>query len=242
MATQKPISTISYNTEPFLHEVLERWKKNHIIQAYQYICHKGEDGDKDHIHVRVEPNKRIDPMELTDELKEYTKDNLKPLGVRPWRPSQEEDWILYAVHDEKYLSEKYSQGGAEKEKIPYEWQDIVVPEDYDMETAYIRAKAKQKHTTANAAERIEHGEDPVKLVQQGYSVTAIGGLYRLYADTKYTEVALKLESEKRKNQLILQALKDNLGIEVIIDEEDNVFFTSIEERNKENEDKNTSDQ
>ena len=46
MATQKPISTISYNTEAFLKEKLESWLAEHLIQAYQYICHKGEDGDK----------------------------------------------------------------------------------------------------------------------------------------------------------------------------------------------------
>ena len=43
MATQKPISTISYNSESFLKEKLDIWLSAHIIQAYQYIFHKGED-------------------------------------------------------------------------------------------------------------------------------------------------------------------------------------------------------
>ena len=103
MATQKPISTISYNTEPFLKEKLDTWYQAHIIQAYQYICHKGEDGDKDHIHVRIEPNKKLDPMDLIEQLREYQIGKDKPLGCRPFRPSKEEDWILYAVHDEEYL-------------------------------------------------------------------------------------------------------------------------------------------
>ena len=87
MATQKPISTISYNSELFLKEKLDNWIKAHIIQTYMYICHKGEDGDKDHIHVRIEPNKKLDPMDLQAQLLEYKIGNDKPLGCRPFRPS-----------------------------------------------------------------------------------------------------------------------------------------------------------
>lgn len=138
MATQKPISTISYNTEGFLKEKLDGWLQAHIIQAYQYICHKGEDGDKDHIHVRIEPNKRLDPMDLQDELKEYQIGHDKPLGCRPFRPSKEEDWFLYAVHDKKYLNLKYG-GGERGEKLHYSWRDIKVPDNYDCEVAFVRA-------------------------------------------------------------------------------------------------------
>lgn len=116
MATQRPISTISYNSESFLIEKLQRLFDAHVIQAWQYICHKGEDCDKDHIHLRIEPNKRIDPMELTEMFKEYEKGKDKPLGVRPWRQSKEEDWFLYAVHDSDYLSLKYG-GGERGEKF-----------------------------------------------------------------------------------------------------------------------------
>ena len=137
MATQKPISTISYNSESFLSEKLDEWVNAHIIQAYQYIFHKGEDGDKDHIHVRIEPNKKLDPMQLSVELREYdTKNPTKPLGCRPWRPSKEEDWFLYAVHDEEYLKLKYG-GGEKGEKLPYHYTDIKVSEFYDLETAFV---------------------------------------------------------------------------------------------------------
>lgn len=88
MATQKPISTISYNSEKFLKEKLTSWYNAHIIQAYQYILHKGEDGDKDHIHLRIEPNKRVDPMSLSEDLKEFEAGKEKPRGCRPWRPSK----------------------------------------------------------------------------------------------------------------------------------------------------------
>lgn len=118
VATQKPISTISYNSREFLLEKLNLWVEQHLIQTYQVIFHKGEDGDKDHAHVRIEPNKKLDPMDLTEKLKEFVQDNDKPLGVRPWRPSQEEDWFLYAVHDSQYLKLKY-KSGEKGEKLPY---------------------------------------------------------------------------------------------------------------------------
>ena len=131
MATSKPISSISYNTEEFLKAKLESWLKAHIIQTYMYIKHLGEDGDKNHIHFRIEPNKKLDPMDLQEDLKEYTKDNKKPLGCRPFRPSKEEDWFFYAVHDKEYLRIKYG-GGEKGEKLPYKWQNIVCPENYDL--------------------------------------------------------------------------------------------------------------
>ena len=70
MSTSKPISTISYNTKDFLLAKLNSWYESHLIQAYQVIFHLGEEGDKNHAHVRIEPNKVLDPMNLTAELKE----------------------------------------------------------------------------------------------------------------------------------------------------------------------------
>lgn len=200
MATQKPISTISYNSEAFLVEKLNSWRDAHIIQTYQYICHKGEDGDKDHIHVRIEPNKKLDPMELSDMLKEYKSDNPKPFGVRPWRPSKEEDWFLYAVHDKDYLETKYGQ--ADKgEKLPYDISDIKAPEDYDIEIAFVRAKSKLKHTSSNLAKQLSSGASPISMVAQGENPFMVNALLRLMQSTDYQRVALEYS-------LLLQALDE----------------------------------
>lgn len=201
MATQSPISTISYNTEPFLREKLETWYNAHIIQAFQYICHKGEDGDKDHIHVRLEPNKRIDPMDLQDQLHEYQIGKDKPLGCRPFRPSKEEDWILYVVHDPIYLKLKYG-GGEKGEKIPYKWQDIKTSEYYDMEVAYIRAKAYLEHTSVNMASRIANGEHPMELVMQGENVFMVNALTKLLSTNDY----LRLQNAYHELQVEHDAL------------------------------------
>lgn len=200
MATQRPISTISYNSELFLKEKLDSWVSAHIIQCYMYISHKGEDGDKDHIHLRIEPNKKIDPMDLQDSLREFVSDHSKPLGVRPWRPSKEEDWFLYVVHDFMYLSLKY--GSPEKgEKLPYSWSDIKVSENYDLEIAFIRAKASLEHTTVNMASRIKSGDSPLSLILQGENPYLVNALVRALSQSDYENVVsdnvrLRVEVER----------------------------------------------
>lgn len=189
--TQKPLSTISYNTEPFLKSVLEMLLKQHIIQNYCYIFHKGEDGDKDHFHVRIEPNKRIDPMDIKDLFLEFDPDNIKPLGIRPFRYSVEEDWFLYVVHDRDYLTIKY--GGSEKgEKLPYKWQDIIAPDDYDIEIAFIRAKSKLQHTSANLAKSLKEGEEPINLIMQGENVHTVNALMQALKNNDYKRLQQEL--------------------------------------------------
>lgn len=227
MATQKPISTISYNTEAFLREKLETWLKAHIIQAYQYICHKGEDGDKDHIHLRIEPNKKLDPMDLLEQLREYQMGNDKPLGCRPFRPSKEEDWILYAVHDEQYLKLKYG-GGEKGEKLPYKWQDIKVPEYYDMEIAYIRAKAKLEHTSVNMATRLQNGDNPLNLVLEGENVYTVNALMRTLTLTDYHRLQNELTIVSAQLNALIQAVED-FGLSIEADDDGKVVLRQMSE-------------
>lgn len=228
MATQKPISTISYNTEPFLREKLEIWRSAHIIQAYQYICHKGEDGDKDHIHVRIEPNKKLDPMDLMDELQEYQIGKEKPLGCRPFRPSKEEDWVLYAVHDEDYLKLKYG-GGEKGEKLPYKWQDIKVPDNYDMEVSYIRAKAYMEHTSVNMATRLQNGANPLSLVLQGENVYTVNALMRTLSTTDYQRVVTELSEVRDRLEKLVDAV-DRYGLSIEYDESNELVLRPYEKK------------
>lgn len=238
MATQSPISTISYNSEIFLKEKLDNLVKQHIIQTYQYIKHKGEDGDKDHIHLRIEPNRRLDPMDLTALFQEYTAANLKPLGVRPWRPSKEEDWFLYAVHDKSYMHLKY--GDDPKEKLPYQWQDIVTPAEYDKETAYIRAKAAMQHSSANLANRIISGENAANLVKSGENPFIVGQLVNVLKKTEFEKLAeenkeLEATNDALYKQVNLDAkimnqmldLVNTLGYDFSIDDDGKVTLTDL---------------
>jgi hypothetical protein len=223
MATQKPISTISYNTEPFLKEKLDSWISSHIIQAYQYICHKGEDGDKDHIHVRIEPNKKLDPMDLLEELREFPAGQKKPLGCRPFRPSKEEDWILYAVHDKDYLRIKYNDGD-KGEKIPYDFQDIKCNEFYDIETAYVRAKSHLKHTSANLASRIRTGElSAMQAIEQGENPFVVNSLMNALSKSDYKRLLEEHSILQAKFDSLLNAI-DNYGLRIEYDQDGNIIL------------------
>lgn len=226
MATTKPISTISYNTVPFLKEKLDNWVKAHWIQAYMFIHHKGEDGDKDHIHLRIEPNKSLDPMNLTEELKEYEPGNNKPLTVRPWRSSKEEDWILYIVHDPEYLKIHYGDD-PKGEKIPYEWNDIVGSDGYDVETAYIRAKATLRHSASNLTKRLKAGEQVENMLMQGENVFTINAIQKAIS---YNEVKrLREQAETYKRWFAgLKAYIEYEGYNVLYDEHYKNFYIEKE--------------
>lgn len=231
MATQKPISTISYNTEAFLKEKLDTWIKAHIIQAYQYICHKGEDGDKDHIHLRIEPNKKLDPMDLVEALREFEQGKDKPLGVRPFRPSKEEDWFLYVVHDPTYLKLKYG-GGDKGEKLPYKWQDIKASEYYDTEIAFIRAKAQLEHTSVNMATRMQQGENPLSLILEGENVYTVNAVLRALQGSDYQRVAQELADTMQRLSVLEKAI-ESAGMFVEFDSEGNAILVPVGDTEKE---------
>lgn len=110
MQTAKPISTISYNTEPFLVQTLNALVKAKRIDFWAYIHHFPEDDEvklKHHFHVYLEPSKRTQTATLKEEFLELDPDNDKPLGVLTFHSSRFTDWYLYALHDEAYLASKY---------------------------------------------------------------------------------------------------------------------------------------
>ena len=223
MATSKPISTISYNSEGFLREKLDGWVKAHIIQAYQYICHKGEDGDKDHIHLRVEPNKSLDVMTLTDELREYSAGALKPLGVRPWRPSKEADWLLYAIHDTTYLKRKYGTDGENGEKLPYSVADVRVSELYDIDTMYIRAKATLDHTTVSMATQLLDGKKAVDLILAGENAFAVNAVATAVKSSDYERLVEEHSRLQCRYADLLSALSE-IGITIAEDDKGNIII------------------
>lgn len=192
MATQRPISTISYNSEKFLLDALRELYKAHAIQSFMYIRHKGEDGGKDHIHLRIEPNRRLDPMDIADKFIEHLPSSDKPLSCRPFRPSKEEDWILYAVHDPDYMKLKYpfDKDG----KIEYSWEDIKAPANFDVEEAYIRAKSSLRHSSASLVNRLNSGSNALDLIREGESPMTVNSiLSALYRSQDYTDLVIELD-------------------------------------------------
>lgn len=109
MNTSKPISTISYNSTQYLDYILNQLINDDIIVFYAYIFHQAEDNElKNHIHLYVEPNARLDTSTLRKRFEEIdvTGVSEKPLGVMPFKPSKWQDWYLYSMHDIDYLRSK----------------------------------------------------------------------------------------------------------------------------------------
>ena len=107
--TTKPISTISYNSTPFLLNKLEELIRSKHITFYAFIKHLSEDdeaGKKDHIHLYIEPSKMIQTDDLRAHFKQFVSADEKPLGVLPFQSSKFDDWCMYALHDERYLTAK----------------------------------------------------------------------------------------------------------------------------------------
>ncbi len=229
MATQRPISTVLWCSEQFLHEKMEELVKSHTLQAYTYIYHKGEEGDKDHIHLRIEPNKRIDPMNLTEMLKEYVIGEDKPRVCRPWRNSVEEDWILYVLQDTDYMKRKYNN--LEKgEKIPYDWTQVVCSDGYDVETMFIRAKIKLKHTSSNISNRIYSGEDPIMLMMEGENVFTVNAVCNALRKNDYKDLQKRYFDLREKFHLVsgrlelLLSLLEKQGFSVEEDNDGNMIL------------------
>lgn len=122
MKTSKPLSAISYNTEPFLHAVCATLLKSGLLTNYAYIRHFGEDGDKDHIHLLLFPAKPLETVNLAADFKEVVEGETKPralVGLKPCKSVV--DWVRYAVHDPAYLAIK-----GERRQYRYCYDEIKV--------------------------------------------------------------------------------------------------------------------
>lgn len=129
--TQKPVSTISYNTEGYLIDLLNKLKSGRIINYALCIKHQGEEDinyvtgeitkDKEHWHVYLDLAKRVELLDLKKEFNEIDLNNSKPLGCMNFQSSKVGHWIGYAIHLYDYLI-IYSP--SELDKISYSLKDI----------------------------------------------------------------------------------------------------------------------
>lgn len=119
MKTTRLISTISYNSLPFLERLFSVLERDKIEWAH-YIQHRPEaDGEKPHFHILLQPARSLDTKLLSLMFLELRWGEEKPVGVMPWRTSKLDDWLLYAVHDTNYLSAK-----GQSRKYHYDRSDI----------------------------------------------------------------------------------------------------------------------
>lgn len=110
MKTILPQTTISYNSEQFLTDTLERLIRNKIISFYAFIYHEPEmDEAKGHFHVYIEPVNKIDTASLPDLFQELDPSHPdKPFRIMPLHTCRSwADWLWYSLHDKSYLLNKH---------------------------------------------------------------------------------------------------------------------------------------
>lgn len=109
MKTRLPITTVSYNTQPFLITKLEELRKAKVITCWFFVEHLAEvDEKKDHIHLYIRLAKDVQTDDLLDEFLEPDMEHPdKPLKCLSFRSCKSfGDWYLYVKHDPLYLAKK----------------------------------------------------------------------------------------------------------------------------------------
>lgn len=217
--TSRPQSTVSYNTEPFLKSVLDGLVERHVIQYYMYIPHKGEEGDKDHIHVFFMPNKRMDVMDIQDLFVEPLPGEKKPRRCLGFRPSKEEDWILYDLHDPEYLK-AHDVDGNQDGKIEYPPEDMRYSEDFDFDNAYRRAKASQRSSAREISKKLRSGASARELVETGANPQLVSSIARIQRLDDNRALRNDLYRAEFKISQLCRYLEIILGFTVLYDEAD----------------------
>lgn len=143
--TAKPITSITYNSVPFLTDKLNALVETGRLEEYRFIEHyKDTDPNtgevkKAHIHMWLLPNRRLDTAMLRKEFNEIDPSNTLPLRPQPFEKCNSEgDWLLYVLHDPEYLELK---GLAGQGKEPYELDEVKCTDRDLLEQVYREAKA-----------------------------------------------------------------------------------------------------
>ena len=109
MRTSKPFSTISYNSDKYITSKLNDLVSAGKISFWCAIRHKPEsDEKKAHLHVYINPSCMFQTDDLKCYLAEVDPENPnQPLTCITARSSKTfDDWVLYALHDKRYLASK----------------------------------------------------------------------------------------------------------------------------------------
>ena len=140
MKTSKPFSTISYNSADYLNQKLTELVSRRQIDFFAWVLHYPEEDEaKEHKHLYIVPNGRVDTDQVLDYLLELDpKKPDKPLKCMRPHSSKFADWYLYALHDTAYLASK-----GQARKYHYTLSDVVCADkDYLLEEVHTIDYAK----------------------------------------------------------------------------------------------------
>ena len=181
MKTTKPISTVSYNSIAFLERKLNELMKARKVAFWAFVLHKAEEGEKkDHVHVFVEPNGKIDTMDLADFFVEIDPNNAKPLKCVDWRSSKWDDWYLYSRHFEPYLMQKM-----EVRKYTYDDKSFKTSDEDDFDNRAYRALHSDVMKNMRVHQMMEQGISANKMVALGMVMPAQAFAYSNYQQMYY---------------------------------------------------------
>lgn len=160
--TNKPIATITYNTDEHLKRVLDDLVSGGQILRYYAIKHDKdvdvESGEikKTHWHIWLEPNGSRDLAKLAKEFIEVDPNNIKPLKCQPFQKSDLRHWLRYTKHDKKYLELKQLDNDGREE---YQLSDYVCSDpdmlDDDWKTSAEVVKLSKKQQLPYLVDHIE---------------------------------------------------------------------------------------
>lgn len=166
MRITTPIATISYNSDNFLVEALNRLIDERYIEFWAFIQHiPEEDEKKPHKHLYIIPACLLDTMKIQERLQEvdFEHPDLPPLGCIRFVRSKFVDWYLYALHDKDYLASKN-----ETRKYHYDKNEIVCSDsDYMSELVHTSDFSKYK-VFATFRESVQSGVPFKELFANGF--------------------------------------------------------------------------
>lgn len=243
METNLPISTISYNTLPFLNSTLQELVNTEKIEWYNIAPHKGEpdeqnDDHKDHAHVLIYPHKKIDTVQLRKLFVEHDPTNEKPLGCLPFKKSKTfADWYLYALHDPVYLATK-----GQSRTYTYTKEDIITSDADYLEYQIREMKPSEYNRYIELKQYQDKGYSfPEFIMAKNIPVSQVYGYrevwymlekYEYYTNRngrpthKIEDVTKKEDEEIEQNESIeIEPKHEVIGIN---DKKDNEMFTKDE--------------
>lgn len=207
--TAKPHSTISYNTKEFLLNKLNALYDAGRIEDYRVIFHIGEldedtgEYDKDHAHVFIVPNRRLDTVELRREFDEVDfahPEIKKPLGTLPWRASDPYHWLMYVTHDPVYLQMHNSDNDGDG-KIPYDVTQIVTPFEEQLKRDFRRALELRSTATSRVVSGLRAGYDPMDIcIKENYNPTQLNALLKIAEHSAFLSMAQSINNTDKGGQ------------------------------------------
>ena len=223
MTETKGLSSITYNSETFLRAKFDELKERGWVEEWFAIKHKAEEDEKkDHWHVFWIPSGRHKNSDYREQFKEYTDAEgnpyEKPLAMMLVQNSVFGHWLLYSLHDQKYLTAR-----AEIREHHYTNDDIIRSDDevferlsYTVGLHYEEYISLNKVNAQLCISQFEKGRLPYDVVYDGFApagaALTVQKLYDMYKN-KLADDALIERIEAQRKVLLEKALYDMKGLE-----------------------------